>query len=91
MAEATPTTTDSATSACPLCGGRKEPGTTTFTADLRSGIVVVRDVPAMVCAGCGEEWIAPDTARRLEQIVERARDGAAQVEITTLSPTAAAA
>lgn len=26
---------------CPLCGGEKHPGTTTFAVDLRTGIVVV--------------------------------------------------
>ncbi len=66
---------------CPLCGGGKVPGKTTFTADLGTGLVVVRDVPAMVCAQCGEEWIDDQTARRLEGIVEGARRAKRQVEI----------
>ena len=33
---------------CPLCGGQKTPGTTTFTADLGSGVVVVRRVRAAI-------------------------------------------
>ncbi|MEI7911273.1 MAG: YgiT-type zinc finger protein [Verrucomicrobiota bacterium] len=48
---------------CPLCGGTKTAGTTTFTADLGSGVVVVRRVRATVCSQCGEEWI-DDTAAR---------------------------
>ena len=39
---------------CPLCGGRKAPGTTTFTSDIGSGVVVIRDVPATVCSQCGQ-------------------------------------
>lgn len=70
---------------CPLCGGRKAPGTTTYTVDFGDGLVVVRDVPAAICAQCGEEWIADETARRLEAVVERARNSAAQVEIATLA------
>jgi len=33
---------------CPLCGGTKKEGRTTFTVDLGSGVVVVRNVHATV-------------------------------------------
>ena len=52
---------------CPLCGGRKVPGTTTFAAELGFGVVVVRKVKALVCGQCGEEWIPPETARRFRR------------------------
>ena len=32
------------------------------------GLVVVDDVPALVCAGCGEEYIADDTAVALDYL-----------------------
>ena len=38
------------TEVCPLCGGNKVPGTATFSADLGSGVVVVRAVDATVCS-----------------------------------------
>ena len=38
---------------CPLCGGSKKAGRTTFTVDLGFGVVVVRDVPASVCSQSG--------------------------------------
>lgn len=69
---------------CPLCGGKKTNGTTTFTADLGSGVVVVRQVRATVCAQCGEEWIDDATARQLEQIVDDARERQLQVEVAEL-------
>ncbi len=72
---------DASQSLCPLCGGEKAPGTTTFTAELGFGVVVVRKVKALVCSQCGEGWIAPDAARKLEEIVERAREGHHQVEV----------
>jgi len=40
---------------CPLCGGGKKQGDTTYTVDLGFGVVVVRGVPAKVCTQCGEE------------------------------------
>ena len=69
---------------CPLCGGRKQKGTTTFNADLGSGVVVVRRVRATVCSQCGEEWIDDATARQLEQIVSDACERKLQVEVAEL-------
>ena len=70
---------------CPLCGGRKVVGTSTFTADLGTGIVVVRNVRATVCSQCGEEWIDNETARKLERSVSEAREKRSLVEVTTAS------
>ncbi len=70
---------------CPLCGGRKVVGTTTFTADLGTGIVVVRNVRATVCSQCGEEWIDDNTARKLERNVSEARAKRSLVEVIAAS------
>jgi len=69
---------------CPICGGRKQAGTTTFSADLGAGVVMVRNVKATVCEQCGEEWIDDATARQLEEIVEEARAKHHQVEVVAL-------
>ena len=71
-------------SRCPVCGGNKSPGKTTYSVDLGTGIVVVRNVPATVCDQCGEEWIAPKTARSLERFTDEARQKGRQVEIIAL-------
>lgn len=67
---------------CPLCGGRKAPGTTTFSADIGSGVVLVRHVRAIICQQCGEEWIDHAMAQRLEAIVTEARAKKSQLEVT---------
>jgi YgiT-type zinc finger domain-containing protein len=67
---------------CPLCGGEKRPGTTTFAVDLRFGVVVVRDVPALVCSKCGDAWIDDPVAAKLEIVVADARLKQAEVEVT---------
>lgn len=66
---------------CPLCQGEITQGHTTFSTDLGFGVVVVRHVPAMVCAQCGEEWLDDATAERLEQTIERARENRTVVEV----------
>ncbi len=71
---------------CPVCGGTKTQGTTTFTVDLGFGVVVVRNVPALVCDQCGADWIADETAERLEKTVNDARQRHRQVEVTAYMP-----
>jgi YgiT-type zinc finger domain-containing protein len=66
---------------CPLCGGRKQLGQTTYSVDLGSGVILVRNVPATVCVQCGETWIDHYTAQKLEQITQEAREKGLQVEI----------
>ena len=68
---------------CPLCGGDKKEGHTTYSVDLGFGVVVVRDVPAKICSQCGEEWIGYQVTRRLEEIVNYARDKRPQLEVLT--------
>lgn len=64
----------SKTNRCPVChGGHKQPGTTTFTVELGFGVVVVRNVPALVCDLCGTDWLEDDIAQTLENIVKKAR------------------
>lgn len=73
------------TALCPLCGGDKKPGTTTFTADLGFGVVVVRQVPALVCGQCGADWIPDEVAARIEALVEDAKKKRLEVEVTSLA------
>lgn len=71
-------------SRCPICGGSKQAGRTTYSVDLGFGVIVVRNVPATVCAQCGEEWIGADTAQELERITSEAREKRRQVEVIAL-------
>ena len=63
----------------------KKPGTTTFTADLSFGVVVIREVPATVCSQCGTDWIQDDAAARIEAIVDDAKKKRLQVEVTSFA------
>lgn len=71
-------------SRCPVCGGRKVAGKTTYSVDLGFRVVIVRNVSATICDQCGEEWIAPDVARKLEKLVGEARQKRLQVEVMAL-------
>ena len=64
-----------------MCGGCLDHGTTLFSVDLGAGVVVVRDVPAVICSQCGEAIIEDDVAGRFEAIVERAREDHAEIAV----------
>jgi YgiT-type zinc finger domain-containing protein len=74
---------------CPLCGGEKQPGATTFAVDLKFGVVVVREVPAFVCTKCGDAWIDDPVVTKLESIVADARRKNTVAEVTQWQQVAA--
>ena len=71
-------------SKCPLCGGKVEAGKTTFTVDMKTGVVIVRNVPAFICTQCGEEWIDNPTSAKLESIAARARQANTELEMVSM-------
>lgn len=55
---------------CFYCKGEMERTTTKFILDLGYCVVIVKNVPAMVCKQCGEKTFDDGTMERLEKIVE---------------------
>ncbi len=70
---------------CPLCGGRYDIGTTTFTVDYSVGVLVVRQIPAGICSPCGEAWINDETSAELERLVLEAKSTRRQFEVIDLA------
>lgn len=66
---------------CPLCGGEKEPGRITFSADLTETVLVVKNVPATVCGLCGNEWLSKDVMGSLEKLADQAKQKHKEVEL----------
>lgn len=70
---------------CPYCGGMIEDGTTTFTVDKKSVLVVVRSVPAHICGQCGEAWIMDSVAEELEGYIVSAEKNNRQFEVISMA------
>ena len=67
---------------CTNCkSGDVVPGTTTVTLERGRTIVVIKTVPAGVCANCGEEYVDEQTTRRLMDLADAAALTGAQVEV----------
>ena len=70
---------------CPICNGKKEDGKVTFTVDLGTNLIVIRDTPATVCSLCGEEWISDEVAENIEAMVIEAKRKDRLIEVVNFS------
>ena len=67
---------------CIICQyGETEPGTTTVTLTRDDATIVIRDVPAQICAIGGEEYVDAATGKWLSQIAETALSEGVQVDV----------
>lgn len=67
---------------CLICkNGETYPGETTVTLEPKGAVVVVRQVPADVCANCGEAYVSEKIARTLGDIAAETVRTGAQVEV----------
>lgn len=58
---------------CLLCKGKMVTGKTNLPYELDGEkIIVVRNVPALVCAQCGDDFVEIDILRKVEKIIDRA-------------------
>ncbi|MBQ9004095.1 MAG: type II toxin-antitoxin system MqsA family antitoxin [Eggerthellaceae bacterium] len=55
---------------CFYCKGRMQEGTTVFTVQLDTCLVVIKNVPCLECSQCGETEIADETMVVLERIID---------------------
>jgi YgiT-type zinc finger domain-containing protein len=53
-----------------MCKGNVQDSFSSFTADMGSCIVVIKNVPSHICEQCGETTYSDEVARQLEQIVK---------------------
>ena len=56
-------------SPCVFCKGDLNEQTVRYTKELNNRVVIIENVPALVCAQCGEQFYAPDTIDVLHETV----------------------
>ncbi len=67
---------------CPVCRqGETQPGTITVTLERDTLTFVAKDVPALVCADCGEEYVDAATTEQVLRMAEEAAASGVQVDI----------
>ena len=66
---------------CFMCKGNLEEKKVNYVVDLEDTIIIIKGVPAKVCAQCGEQYIDDETAENIEKIVTQLKQLAAEVTI----------
>ena len=66
---------------CPMCSGNFEKGKTLFSAEIDKSIIIVREVPAIICSSCGNKWFEDDIMKQLESVVKDALNKNVDIEI----------
>lgn len=66
---------------CLLCKGDLEEKRTTFMSDLGGTIVIIKNVPSLVCTQCGEAYYDDETMERIERIIDYLREAVTEVAI----------
>jgi len=75
---------------CFMCKGNLQEGFSTFTADMGNCIVVIKNVPSLICDQCGESSYSNEVTKRLEQIVHNLMNSAsAEIAVVSYSEKAA--
>ena len=66
---------------CDFCDGRLRPRT--VTVDWRRGgsLVVIENVPALVCAQCGERYYAQDVMKRMRTLAASKRPAKRTIKV----------
>ena len=72
---------------CVICKqGETQPGHTTVTLERDRTVLVFRNVPADVCANCGEAYVSEDVTAQLLEEAEEAVQARVQVNVRELTP-----
>ena len=67
---------------CVICKtGETRPGKTTVTLERDGTTLVVKGVPASICANCGEEYVDEEATARLLRSAEEAVRARVQVDV----------
>ena len=72
---------------CMICRhGETAPGAATVTLTRDDTTLIVKDVPAMVCDNCGEEYVDSEITERLLETAEEAVRAGVQVDVRSYVP-----
>ena len=58
------------------CGqGRLRSGVTEYVTKVEGSVLVIKNVPALICDVCGEAYLTPESSRKIDEIVKDFREG----------------
>jgi YgiT-type zinc finger domain-containing protein len=55
---------------CSFCKGKLREGKKEFVVKVKNEVVVIKDVPALVCDCCDEAYITPEISEKIDEVME---------------------
>ena len=74
---------------CILCKGCMTQGTTSDFTDLGTCMVIIKNVPCLICNQCGEKAFVGSTVKKIESIVNTLKNSLTEVAIVNYIEKAA--
>ena len=73
---------------CTFCKGETKDGFSTFTVDLDNCVVVIRNVPSMICSQCGETYYTTEVMQQIYNIAQSMRQTMTEIAVVNYRPAA---
>ena len=70
---------------CFMCKGKLEEKNTTFMVELDNCIIILKNVPSLVCEQCGEVLYSNEVSKQLEKLVNAVRNSITEITIINYS------
>ena len=70
---------------CFMCKGKLEEKNTTFMVELDNCIIIIKNVPSLVCEQCGEVLYSNEVSKQLEKLVNAVRNSITEINIINYS------
>ena len=68
-----------------MCKGKLEEKNTTFMVELDNCIIIIKNVPSLVCEQCGEVLYSNEVSKLLEKLVNAVRNSITEITIINFS------
>ena len=68
-----------------MCKGKLEEKNTTFMGELDNCIIIIKNVPSLVCEQCGEVSYSNEVSKQLEKLVNAVRNSITEITIINYS------
>ena len=75
---------------CYACNNKLKQSTTTYFVDLKTCMVIVKNVPCLKCEKCGEVFYSDAVTERLDEIIEQVRQLVTEIAVVEYTDNKAA-
>jgi YgiT-type zinc finger domain-containing protein len=66
---------------CLYCGGELERRSSTYTVDRKGYHLFIKEIPAYVCAQCGEKYFDEEEVEAIQKLIQKVEAGIEEVRM----------